>query len=341
MHGTPPMSMTDLPRNLWYPLFLSSELGNQPRKFERFGEVWVGCRLSDGRLLMAADRCPHLGASLSQGEVINDQIQCPFHGFCYDEKGHCTAAPALGAKHKVPEKLRVKTIPLREIQGWIWGWWGDIPTTLPNVPTFTEIDHHWRWGDITSDWSVHVTRAIENQLDVAHLPFVHRRSIGAGNRTQVEGPYVEADGDAIRVWVTNRQDTGESPRSLEDLAVQAQNRPPNLEFRFPGLWQLRIHDKLRLLVGFVPVNAGTTRFYVRACHQVRVPLIGRVYSALLGIGNRWILREDQRIVSHIVPQSSMDAHDDLLMASDRAIVRFRKRWRQMLDISPPDNDASP
>jgi len=237
--------MIHCPRNLWYPLFLTREVHHRPQRVERFGVQWVVCRLQDDTLLMAEDRCPHLGASLADGKIREGQIECPFHGFCFDAKGRCTHIPALGSNARIPEKLQLKSLLLKEIQGWIWGWWGDLEPPADALPVFKEFDSQWRWHDIASDWPVHVTRAIENQLDVAHLPFVHRKSIGAGGRSFVEGPYVEADQRAIRVWVTNRRDDGTPSRSLEHLAAEAQNQPPNLEFRFPGLWQLRIHPRLR------------------------------------------------------------------------------------------------
>lgn len=332
----PPMSMTDLPRNLWYPLFLAREITAKPQRVERFGEHWMVCRLAKGSFLMTQDRCPHMGASLSGGTVNEGQIQCPFHGFCFNAEGNCTQIPALGRNSShIPKKMKLRTIPLKDVQGWIWGWWGDAPLDATQIPAFKEIDHTWRGHAIASNWAVHVTRAIENQLDVAHLPFVHRNSIGAGGRSLVEGPYVEADAQSIRVWVTNARDEGQLPRSLETLATLAKDQPPNIEFRFPGLWQLRIHSQLRLLVAFVPINARKTRFYIRACHTNRIPLLGWLYSQLLGLSNRWILREDERVVSQITPESSLDAGEDILIASDRAIVLFRKIWRRHLE-SPLD-----
>lgn len=332
-HADHLMPMIDLPRNLWYPLFLAREITAKPQRFERLGEYWMVLRLSNGSLLMTQDRCPHLGASLSRGKVLEDHIQCPFHGFCFNAEGHCTRIPALGSSGPIPKKMKVRTLPLKDVDGWIWGWWGDAPSDSVPIPAFKEFDHTWRGQDLASDWPVHITRAIENQLDVAHLPFVHRKSIGSGGRCLVEGPYVEADAESIRVWVTNARDEGQTPRSLETLESLAKGQACNLEFRFPGLWQLRIHSNLRLMVAFVPIHAGKTRFYVRACHRVRIPVLGWLYSHLLALSNRWILKEDERVVSQIVPMSSLDSNDDILITSDRAIVLFRKIWRRHLEGS--------
>ncbi len=40
-------------------------------------------------------------------------------------------------------------------------------------------------------WHVPFLRAVENQLDVMHLPFVHKTTIGRGNRTLVNGSVVK------------------------------------------------------------------------------------------------------------------------------------------------------
>jgi hypothetical protein len=62
--------------------------------------------------------------------------------------------------------------------------------------------------------------------------------------------------------------------------------------------------------------------------------LGHLYSQILGLSNRWILKEDERIVREIVPPSSLDAEDDCLIAPDRAIVHFRKIWRRLLKDTP-------
>ena len=94
----------------------------------------------------------------------------------------------------------------------------------------SQLETGWRFGTVVVEWPVHYTRAIENQLDVAHLAFVHRTTIGAGGRSFVEGPYVEADLQGIKVWVTNKRDEGRSPRSQSDLAAAAADNEPGLSF---------------------------------------------------------------------------------------------------------------
>lgn len=318
----------ELPRNCWYPLFLSRDFSSRPQRVQRFGTYWVIYRDNEEQPRMAADRCPHLGASLAEGNIVDGFLQCPFHGFRFDGEGHCRSIPALGKVGRIPPKLCLSPLRLRESRGWVFGWWGEPQDDDPALPEFDDIDDRFVFGDIQKQWPVHMTRAIENQLDVAHLPFVHRHTIGSAKRPCVIGPYVESDDHEIRVWVRHRPDDGTPTESLETLHAESGSRPPSLIFRFPGVWQLRIHDGFRLVIGFVPVSHTETLFLVRACHTVHVPGLSGLYSRILGWMNRYILMEDLKIIRSIQPPSSMDASEDHLISADRAIVLFRKLWRK-------------
>ncbi len=133
---------------------------------------------------------------------------------------------------------------------------------------FPQLESGWNTHTTVVDWPVHYTRAIENQLDVAHLAFVHRTTIGAGRRSFVEGPHVEADDSGIKVWVSNRRDDGGPARSPAELATAAQGTEPGLHFLFPGVWLLNISARLKNFIAFVPINEHCTRYYLRSYHRM-------------------------------------------------------------------------
>lgn len=151
------------------------------------------------------DRCPHLGTAPSGGKVQEDRLTCPFHGFAFDGAGLCRHFPAVGRSGKIPGGMALTGFTLREQHGFIWLWWGESQEYYLEVPYFQELSVDWYYGSDALEWPVHYTRAIENQLDVAHLAFVHRTTIGADGRSFVEGPYVEADQHGINVWITNKR----------------------------------------------------------------------------------------------------------------------------------------
>ena len=320
-----------VPLNHWYPVLEPREVVRKPLTVERFGERLVFWRDSSGSLTAQRDRCPHLGASLGAGQVIDDTIVCPFHGFRFGDDGQCRHAPALGRAGRIPKGLAVQTFPVREAHDLIWLWWGDSSRATAELPFFAQLAEGWRHYTVRTEWPVHYTRAIENQLDVAHLPFVHRTTIGAGGRSLVEGPYVEADELGIRVWVTNHVDDGRTLRSQAELGAAAQGRPPSLDLRFPGCWLLEISPTFKNFLAFVPVNDHCTRYYLRSYFRFGPKWLAKPLGWLMSLSNRLILNQDRRVVVTQTPAASSDAQGDQLIAADRAVAQFRRFHARLLN----------
>ena len=220
-----------LATNHWYPVLEPREVGRRPLGVERLGLRLVFWRDSSGQLHAQDERCLHMGAALSHGTINGEKIVCPFHGFEFDAAGHCAHAPALDKAIVAPVSLAVRTCPVLERHDLVWLWWGSDPPGDRVPAFFKEMETSWTHRTIAVDWPVHYTRAIENQLDVVHLPFIHRNTIGRANRTLVDGPVVEWKGDKMRyTYVFNRGDDGTRPSS------QVNSRPKALPASpvFPG-----------------------------------------------------------------------------------------------------------
>jgi phenylpropionate dioxygenase-like ring-hydroxylating dioxygenase large terminal subunit len=84
------------------------------------------------------------------------------------------------------------------------------------------------------------------QLDMAHLPFVHRNTIGRGGKTVVDGPGILFRDGGFFVYTYDRLDDGTRPRTSAEVPVPKTSSPQKLEFRFPNLWQNYISEKLRV-----------------------------------------------------------------------------------------------
>lgn len=318
----------------WYPILESREVKAQkPLGVERLGLELVLWRSPDGTLRCHLDRCPHLSAALSKGHLKGDQIVCPFHGFEFDATGQCQHIPAKGCQGRMPAGMALQSFPVCEAHGLIWLWWGSARETYPAPPFFDELKA-WRYGTVQARWPVHYTRAIENQLDVAHLPFVHRTTIGAGGRSFVDGPYVESGQEngveGIKVWVTNAQDHGQEHRSQSELAALAVGQEPSLHFIFPGLWKLNIGAKMKNFIAFVPINERETLYYLRSYHRTQNPVLAKLFETTTGISNRFILNQDRRVVVTQRPYDSSEASDERMIGADRAISQFRRLYRQLM-----------
>ncbi|PKO07062.1 MAG: hypothetical protein CVU41_03050 [Chloroflexi bacterium HGW-Chloroflexi-3] len=218
--------------NQWYVILESREVkAGKPVGVTRMGEKMVAWRDSSGTIVIQGDVCPHRGAALHQGKILHDHIMCPFHGFEFDSTCACQYIPANGKNAAPPNILHAKTYKSAERHGHIFIWWGEEQTTYPDVPIFEELENGYYFTDYKERWSVHYSRAIENQLDVFHLPFPHRTTIRRGNRTIADGPVVKMEGGEMQIWVHNRVDDGIPAKRVSELSEP--NRPPFLHFRFP------------------------------------------------------------------------------------------------------------
>jgi phenylpropionate dioxygenase-like ring-hydroxylating dioxygenase large terminal subunit len=326
-------------RNQWYVVLESKEVSDQPVGFTRLGEKMVFWRDQEGVVHAAVDRCPHRGAALSVGKIQDNHLQCPFHGFEFDTSGKCLLIPANGRNGVVPNAVRLNTYQTHEAYGWIWLWWGNpTPNELTLPDFFDNLDGSFYYSSVQDPWNAHYSRVIENQLDVVHLPFIHRNTIGRGNRTLVDGPVVEWKGDnMLNVYVFNRFDDGRPPRKPSDLSPKTATSV-HLEFIFPNLWQNYISENVRIMAAFVPVDEEHTLLYLRFYQNfMRLPVLGKLIARLAMPSNVYIAHEDRRVVITQQPKASGLKIGEILIQGDLPIIEYRKKRLALQKASkPPD-----
>jgi phenylpropionate dioxygenase-like ring-hydroxylating dioxygenase large terminal subunit len=321
--------------NQWYAILESIEI--KPGRIigvTRMGEKMVAWRNKKGQLAVMSDKCSHRGVALSVGKLNGDCIQCPFHGFEYDTSGTCKLVPANGANSEPPKALRMRTYPSREAHGFVYIWWGEVRDDLPPVPWFESIKEDMVYATLKDHWSNHYARAIENQLDVIHLPFIHYNTIGRGNRTLVNGPLAREEshwpGDhLINLWVYNELDQGQKPKKPSELPEPG--RRPALQFRFGNVWQNWIADSLRVVLAFAPIDDENTMMYLRYYHSMRIPVLRQLYGWLGSLLNLIIERQDRRVVITQRPPRPDLGIGEILIQGDSPIVLYRKIRRALIE----------
>ncbi len=314
-------------RNQWYVVLESNEVGAHPIGITRLGEKMVFWRDQVGKVCAAVDRRPHRGVALSAGVKYDEHLQCPFHGFEFDSSGQCVLVPANGRNSVVPNAMRLITYLTYEAHGLIWLWWGNpAPQDLPAPEFFDNLDETFYYGSARDPWDAHYSRVIENQLDVVHLPFIHRNTIGHGNRRVVDGPVVEWKGDKmLYTYVFNRVDDGTAPRKPSELSPKSATSV-HLEFIFPNLWQNYISEKVRILAAFVPVDDEHTILYLRFYQKfMRLPLQGQLVARLAMPMNVYIAHEDRRLVITQQPKASGLKIGEILIQGDLPIIEYRRK----------------
>ena len=317
-------------RNQWYVILRSREVkAGKPVGVTRMGEKLVLWRDPAGRVTCLVDRCPHRGAALSLGSTHDGVIQCPFHGFEFEHDGKCTCIPANGLGTKPPKAMRAETYPVREAHGYIYLWWGLPRQGYPPLPWFEDLDDTFSTANFHDHWAIDYSRAIENQLDVFHLPFVHDTTIGRGGRTIADGPFYQMRGDELLIWVYNRLDDGSGIARRASELPEPQG-PPMLRFQFPNLWMNRISDDIRITAYFTPVDNENCIIYLRSYQRfIRVPLLRNIVTWFFNPSNRVILNQDKKVVLTQRPKRSCLKNGEILIPADGPVIEYRKVRREL------------
>ena len=172
----------------WYTVSLSQELKAGEIKGLQFcGQEVVLYRTQDGQAVMAESYCPHMGANFAHGgKVVENDLQCPFHGFCFDPSGKCVKT---GYGTKPPAQARLKTWLLREINGLIMAWHDD-QGSIPDweIPALEQ--DKWSTPQFAT-WQLasHPQEIAENSVDVGHFRHVHGYDeVKVFDEARVDGP---------------------------------------------------------------------------------------------------------------------------------------------------------
>lgn len=297
----------NLATNRWYAVVPSAEVpAGKPIARRRLGLDLVLWRDASGAVAAAPDRCPHRWAKLSPGRVVSGELECPFHGFRFNGQGGCTAIPA-HPDQAPPRAMRLDALTLREEHGFVWAWTGPDAAPDAPVPFFDFGDHVWDGSAMTVPVANHYARAIENQLDFPHLPFVHRTTIGRFIESPAMDVVTDVDGDRIRAWLRGKD---------ADL----------LDMIAPCIWRLRAGPGWQFLA-FVPVDDEHMVYYSRSYQRVvTAPGLRWVFGKLNVLSNRFVINQDTPLVESQPPGDVDLQSGEVLVRSDGPIVAYR-RWR--------------
>ena len=160
--------------NLWYLVARSSDVADKPVFLRRLGRNLVLWRDQQGALQVLEDYCPHRGAPLSMGEVVNGDIACPYHGIRVNGGGEVTAVPPTRDCPMVGQKA-VKAYPHREFAGAIWVYFSDDREVVPPEPVFPEevASPDWTGFLFMAEWNCNWQITLDNRVDPIHGSFLH------------------------------------------------------------------------------------------------------------------------------------------------------------------------
>jgi 5,5'-dehydrodivanillate O-demethylase oxygenase subunit len=173
--GTP---MGDYLRRYWHPVAGESEFGKQRIKPIRLlGEDLVLFRDLNGKFGLVDRRCAHRGADLCFGFVESNGLRCSYHGWMYDQNGHCVERPfeeTIDPEKKPLKrpKIGIRAYPVQQKAGLLFAYLGSQPAPLvPDWEPFSRTDGFVQI--VTSDVPCNWFQCQENSIDPVHFEWTH------------------------------------------------------------------------------------------------------------------------------------------------------------------------
>jgi len=163
-------------KNAWYVACTPNEIDDKPLGRTICNERLVFYRGPGGQVAALEDWCPHRGAPLSLGRVVEGKLVCGYHGLEMGCDGKTISMPGQRVRGFPP----VRAYPVVERHGFVWLWPGDPskadPALIPDC--FWAHDPEWAFGGGLYHVKADYRLMIDNLMDLTHETYVHSTSIG-------------------------------------------------------------------------------------------------------------------------------------------------------------------
>jgi phenylpropionate dioxygenase-like ring-hydroxylating dioxygenase large terminal subunit len=292
--------------NYWYAVERSTAIKRGDKIEVKFlGRSMAVFRGQDGRLRAVENRCAHRFLKLTEGQVVDCKLVCPYHGWAYDGDGKASIPHDLFG-HKEPN-IRIAAIPVKERYGLVFVFPGDpARSTERDIPSIPELEGSkpWPHATVMFDCPGHHSMLLENVSDFTH-GFLHRkfqpfsgtevlRCEEVGDRIEIEYKSKIAAGRFQNMFI-NRSDS-----DCDHMLAC---------YDYPYHWS-NTDGRIKHFLFTLPQDDGNNRhifiFYVRP-DTIKLPLLGPrlphwLVSKMMA-AQRWItlqplLGQDVWVIKH-------------------------------------------
>lgn len=331
-------------KNAWYVGALSAEVGRELLAVKMLNENLVLYRKQDGTPVALEDSCPHRRLPLSMGRLIEDDVECGYHGLRFDCSGACSKAPGMA---RAPTSAMVRSYPCQERYGMVWVWMGEpgLAATQPliDIPEWDNPAWGVNQGD-AMEIACNYLYITDNLLDPSHVSWVHQTSFGSddliGQPLKVN---LGDEGVMVYRWL---HDIEVAPFYKKFVKFSGRcDRKQQYEVRFPSLAVIRAvftpagtggeeaeqHPDVFLMDSYnllTPIDEKNTRYF---WFQLRnFSPNDEAVSQIFNEDVRFAFSEDKAVLEAV--QIGMDARPAALdLPADAGALRFRRRLQQKIE----------
>ncbi|CAA6806464.1 MAG: Rieske 2Fe-2S domain protein [uncultured Sulfurovum sp.] len=297
-------------KRYWYPLFESKELKAKPLGKTLLGTELVFFRSSDG-VKCFKNQCPHRGVALSNGRVLDDGLQCHYHGWTFDKEGELSKVPScVGA---CPKKVSLEAFSVVEHDGLVW-------VRLEGERSF-ESAFVLEEGFVNSRHIKEIEgdfmHSIENFLDPTHTSFIHKGLLRSESRQGMN--IIQESSD--EGFVTHYDLVDKQNGLINKLFDKGVNKN-RATFSLPSFAKIEyLKDEVLLFcvsIFFVPLKKGKVQMVV----DVSLPksmIPNWLVFALLRPFLELALYQDKKILKEQYAQTKDEAFAYVMLESDLVI----------------------
>lgn len=163
--------------NNWYMVCRASDVGEKPLALTRLNQKIALWRDAEGQVHAVEDFCPHRGAPMSRGHVVDGGLACSYHGLVLDGKGVVRDVPPVENCPLVGRKM-VTGYPVREAADAIFLYFSDGTSDhVPELELPPELtSDEWSGFIYGEEWDCSYLLPLDNRLDPMHAVYLHAES---------------------------------------------------------------------------------------------------------------------------------------------------------------------
>jgi len=321
--------------NFWYPMATSEELQDKPLKVRALGQDFVVFRGEDGKAKCLSNTCTHRGGSLSGGKIKGNCIQCPYHGWEFDEEGCVTRIPSLGPNPKIPSRTRIDAYPVDEKHGLVFAFLGDLPES--ERPPIIDVREWGQEGWTSTLQTYQITgnyeRSIENGIDPAHNEYVHDTHGFSGEDTEYhvgEMRIEKRDEWGQGFWHTFQAPPLPDEAEFADTRKDAGDLEAGTGYHGPSQVWTYIHmsatDWMHQYLIERPIDENTIQIYLlcmRNCYT------DSKFDENVKERNQYVADQDKVVIEDLRPVLTPDTNTkEFMLPADKCILMYRESLQE-------------
>lgn len=274
------------------------------------------------------DRCPHRNAKLSVGKILEDRIECGYHGWQFGSKGTCMVVPQAKQGQLIPKSCNIRSFPSVVKNGILYAQMDPLNKfySIADMESFDPKDHFVTDYLLEANYDFWIQ--IENLMDPAHIHFVH------------DG----FQGDSAKAKYIRMSELKVSDTSLEAMFSHDDILVPDIHIKYsaPNVVDVSIFNRdkeviRRNIIHVTPIEAGKCRVLFRdVAYKKYLAPTGGFAERLL---QKQFIEESYQVLNLNVVEQIMQQDIDILESQQENTGTGLKSYLETRQILLTDSDG--